>query len=142
MFNLDYHPAEDCELWKKILLHYEIANIPEILTHYRLHSSSQEFDTTPLSILMAFGCEIPVITTDREDFRGVVENGRDAALVPVGDHEQIGKMLIRLQQDKKLRQDLAQHAQNVWKIHFCFDRMVKKTWDILLQSKKRPLEND
>lgn len=100
---------------------------------------SQEFDTTPLSILMAFGCEIPVITTDREDFRGVVENGRDAALVPVGDHEQIGKMLTRLQRDKKLRQDLAQNAKNVWKTHFDLDRMVKKTWDILLQAKKCPL---
>lgn len=36
-FNLSYPPAEDYELWERISKYWEIANIPEVLTFYRIH---------------------------------------------------------------------------------------------------------
>jgi len=43
LFDLDYPPAEDYDLWEKISHDYDVANIPEILTYYRLHSSQTTF---------------------------------------------------------------------------------------------------
>ena len=43
LFDLDYPPAEDYDLWEKISRHCEVANIPEILTYYRLHSLQTTF---------------------------------------------------------------------------------------------------
>lgn len=43
LFDLDYPPAEDYDLWGKISQHCEVTNIPEILTHYRLHSLQTTF---------------------------------------------------------------------------------------------------
>lgn len=43
VFDLDYPPAEDYDLWEKISRQYKVANIAEILTHYRLHSLQTTF---------------------------------------------------------------------------------------------------
>ena len=36
-FNLDYPPAEDYELWERISREWDVTNIPEVLTYYRIH---------------------------------------------------------------------------------------------------------
>lgn len=38
-FDLDYPPAEDYELWERISRSWQITNIPEVLTGYRVHAS-------------------------------------------------------------------------------------------------------
>lgn len=38
-FDLEYPPAEDYDLWERISCHSRIANIPEILTRYRIHGN-------------------------------------------------------------------------------------------------------
>ena len=42
-FSLEYLFANDYEFWEKISNHCNIANIPEILTYYRLHPSQNTF---------------------------------------------------------------------------------------------------
>lgn len=37
-FSLDHPPAEDYEMWERISRSWDIANIPEVLTFYRIHS--------------------------------------------------------------------------------------------------------
>jgi hypothetical protein len=36
-FDLEYPPAEDYELWERISQQWKVANIPEVLTLYRIH---------------------------------------------------------------------------------------------------------
>lgn len=38
-FDLDYPPAEDYQLWERISRQWELSNIPEILTLYRVHAA-------------------------------------------------------------------------------------------------------
>lgn len=38
-FDLEYPPAEDYDLWERISCRCRIANIPEVLTHYRIHGN-------------------------------------------------------------------------------------------------------
>ena len=38
-FDLDYPPAEDYELWERISRTWEVTNIPEVLTGYRVHAA-------------------------------------------------------------------------------------------------------
>jgi glycosyltransferase involved in cell wall biosynthesis len=40
LFDVDYYPTEDYELWDRVLEQYEGANIPEVLLDYRIHSQA------------------------------------------------------------------------------------------------------
>ena len=38
-FDMRYPPAEDYELWQRLSSRCRVVNVPEVLTHYRVHSS-------------------------------------------------------------------------------------------------------
>lgn len=39
-FNGDFFPTEDFELWTRAIRQFPVANLPEVLLHYRIHSQS------------------------------------------------------------------------------------------------------
>lgn len=67
-------------------------------------------DNMPNSILEALACGVPVVTTDAGGIPDLVEHGRTALMVPVGDAEAMSKAVLRLAADPVLKARLCQQG--------------------------------
>ena len=67
-------------------------------------------DNMPVSILEAFACGTPVVSTAPESMRYLVEDGRTGLLSPSGDAQTLAQNVIRLLQDPDLSSRIAVNA--------------------------------
>ncbi len=67
-------------------------------------------DNMPVSVIEAFACGTPVVTTSPESMPYLVENERTGLLSPVGDEHALAANLIRLLRDQDLAARLAENA--------------------------------
>ena len=74
---------------------------------YYAHSSVYACPTTKASfgitLLESMACETPVVCSDIMGFRDVVEDGREALMVPCGDRRALADALVRVLDDDALR---------------------------------------
>jgi glycosyltransferase involved in cell wall biosynthesis len=68
-------------------------------------------DNMPVSIMEAFAAGTPVVTTDPEGIRYLVEHERTGLLSPVGDARALASNVIRLLRDPDLASRLATNAR-------------------------------
>ena len=79
-------------------------------------------DNMPVSVIEAFGCGTPVVTTSPESMPYLVENERTGLLSAVGDEKALAANVIRLLRDPELAARLAQNA---------YDESHKYAWDVV-----------
>ncbi|MGA8774390.1 MAG: glycosyltransferase family 4 protein [Terriglobales bacterium] len=79
-------------------------------------------DNMPVSVIEAFGCGTPVVTTSPESMPYLVENERTGFLSPVGDEHALAANVIRLLRDPELAARLAKNAH---------EESRKYTWDVV-----------
>jgi L-malate glycosyltransferase len=79
-------------------------------------------DNMPVSVIEAFGCGTPVVTTSPESMPYLVENERTGLLSAVGDENALSANVIRLLRDPDLAVRLAQNA---------YEESRKYTWDVV-----------
>ena len=84
---------------------------------------------SPAVIKEAMACGVPVVATDLEGVREIVEDGRDALLVPVGDPDRLAAAIRRAASDAGLRRNLTA-AGRVRVKEFSSDRMVERTLEV------------
>ena len=72
--------------------------------------NASEIDNQPLSILEAFACGLPVVTTNAGGIPDMVSDGVNGLLVGCGDHEALAKAAIRLLDDPKLVETITHNA--------------------------------
>ena len=72
--------------------------------------NASHLDNMPVSILEAFASGTPVVTTEPEGMRYLVEHGRTGLLSPVGDAQALAQNVTRLLQSGKLAELLAANA--------------------------------
>jgi len=77
-------------------------------------------DNMPVSVIEAFGCGTPVLTTSPESMPYLVENERTGLLSPVGDEKALAANVIRLLREPELAARLAKSA---------YDESRKYTWE-------------
>ncbi len=90
------------------LLHEEIVKQYEAADIYL---NGSEIDNQPLSILEAFACGLPVVTTDAGGIPDMVTNGETGFVVKCGDYEAMAEHAIRLLEDPGLAQAVSQRAR-------------------------------
>src|SRR4030095_12398605 len=73
--------------------------------------NGSEIDNQPLSILEAFACGLPVVTTDAGGIPNMVTNERTALLVKQGDYEGLARAALRLLDEPDLAQRLIQQGR-------------------------------
>jgi L-malate glycosyltransferase len=76
-----------------------------------IYLNGSEIDNQPLSLLEAFACGIPIVTTDAGGIPDIVENERTGLIVPRGDYEQMAKRAIRLLSDPETSRRLINEAR-------------------------------
>jgi glycosyltransferase involved in cell wall biosynthesis len=72
--------------------------------------NASRLDNMPVSILEAFSCGLPVVSTAPEGMRYVVEDERTGLLSPVGDARALAQNVIRLVQDSAQVERLVSNA--------------------------------
>src|SRR6266542_688545 len=73
--------------------------------------NGSEIDNQPLSILEAFACGLPVVTTDAGGIPDMVTHERTALVVSRGAHEQLAAGALRLIDDPALAQSMIQQGR-------------------------------
>ena len=91
-----------------------IAKYSEIPRYYDaadIFINASRLDNMPVSVLEAFASGMPVVTTEPEGMRYIVEHERTGLLSPVGDASALALNVIRILQDPKLADRLVANAQ-------------------------------
>ncbi|HEV7682860.1 MAG TPA: heparinase II/III family protein [Pyrinomonadaceae bacterium] len=86
-----------------------------IIEQYRrahIYLNGSEIDNQPLSILEAFACGLPVITTDAGGIPDMVTNESTGFVVSRGDHEAMANRALDLLQGRKAATPLVQRAHD------------------------------
>jgi len=79
-------------------------------------------DNMPVSVIEAFGCGTPVVTTSPESMPYLVENERTGLLSPVGDEKALAANVIRLLREPELATRIAKNA---------YEESREYTWDVV-----------
>jgi L-malate glycosyltransferase len=73
--------------------------------------NASRLDNMPVSVLEAFASGMPVVTTEPEGMRYVVEDGRTGLLSTTGDAAALAQNVIRVLQDSELAESLVSNAR-------------------------------
>lgn len=95
------------------------ADIPALYAGADLMLNPTTADNMPISILEALACGVPVVSTDAGGIPDLVQHGRTALLVPVGDSDALAQAALRVLGDPTLaarlhEQGLSQAAGYTW----------------------------
>jgi glycosyltransferase involved in cell wall biosynthesis len=85
--------------------------IVELYDSTDIFLNASEIDNQPLSLLEAFACGLPVVTTDAGGIPDMVVPGKTALVVAKGDYEQLAADALRLIEDSVLAQSLIEEAR-------------------------------
>ena len=85
-------------------------NIGEFYDNADIFINASWLDNMPVSVIEAFACGTPVVTTSPESMPYLVENERTGLLSPVGDEHALAANVIRLLRDQDLAARLAENA--------------------------------
>ena len=76
-----------------------------------IYLNGSEIDNQPLSLLEAFACGLPIVTTDAGGIPDIVRDGETGFLVPCGSYELLAERAIKLLNDPALAETLAQKGK-------------------------------
>ncbi|HLA11560.1 MAG TPA: glycosyltransferase family 4 protein [Pyrinomonadaceae bacterium] len=82
--------------------------------------NASEIDNQPLSILEAFSCGLPVVTTDAGGIPDIVHDGRTGMVVPRGDYAKLAERATCLLSNPTLTKQIVEQAR-----HEC----LKYSWE-------------
>lgn len=74
--------------------------------------NGSEIDSMPLSILEAFACGLPVVSTAAGGIPALIEDGRTGLLVVAGDSSALAKAALRLLRDPALVSEITRNARS------------------------------
>ena len=97
----------------------------DIFRHYSdsdVFLNASRIDNQPLSILEAFACGLPVVTTDAGGIPDVVTDGETGFMVPVDDCETLAQRAIKLLSDRNIATTMIQKARK---------ESLKYTWEVV-----------
>jgi glycosyltransferase involved in cell wall biosynthesis len=76
-----------------------------------IYLNGSEIDNQPLSLLEAFACGLPVVTTNAGGIPDIVTNERTGLVVQCGEYERMAREAMRLLQDENLAARIVNQAR-------------------------------
>jgi glycosyltransferase involved in cell wall biosynthesis len=90
-----------------------------------VYLNASEIDNQPLSLLEAFACGIPIVSTDAGGIPDIVTNNLNGILVPCGDIEQLAKRAIEVLENPDRTRNLIERGRR---------ECVKYSWEAVKDS--------
>jgi glycosyltransferase involved in cell wall biosynthesis len=88
--------------------------------------NASRLDNMPVSVLEAFAAGTPVVSTEPESMRYLIEEGRTGLLSPPGDAHALARNVIELLQNPELAERLAENARQEFQRYSW--PIVRKQW--------------
>lgn len=110
-----------------------VRDMPELYQSLDLLLLTSHFEGTPLTVLEAMAMGVPVVASQVDGVAEVLENGRDAVLIPPGRRDLFVAEICRVLRDRSLRQRLAQAGQKKVRQGFSAEAMVRRVEALYLQ---------
>ena len=76
-----------------------------------IYLNASKIDNQPLSILEAFACGLPVVTTDAGGIPDIVTDEATGFVVPVGECESLAARALKLLEDQNIATSMTEHAR-------------------------------
>jgi len=89
----------------------ENAEMPKLYDRADIYLNSSIVDNMPLSIIEAFSCGLPVVSTDAGGIAYICESGETALLVAKNDYESLAREAVRLLETNELAQKIIAKAR-------------------------------
>ena len=86
-------------------------DVPNELGQGDLFLNTTNYDNTPVSVLEAMACGLPVVSTNVGGIPYLLEDGQTGLLTPPGDAEAIAAAVFRLGQEPELAMKLGRNAR-------------------------------
>jgi glycosyltransferase involved in cell wall biosynthesis len=99
----------------------------ELYEEADIYLNGSDIDNMPASIIEAFACGLPVITTDVGGIPYIVIDQETGLLVPRGDHEAMASAAVRLLSDHSLATSMIQRARQECEERYCWGA-VEDAW--------------
>lgn len=121
-----------CGVCDRVTLHGMVPKerIPETMASGDLFLNTTNFDNTPVSVLEAMACGLPVVTTRVGGIPYLLKDGWTALLVPPGDPVSMASALCRVVGDRVLAHSLAHQGRQLVE-EFDWNRVLG-VWEGLL----------
>ncbi len=85
--------------------------MPELYDRADVYLNSPNIDNMPNSVIEAFACGLPVVSTNAGGIPYIVENEKTGLLVEIGDHAALAQAALRILESKELAQKIITNAR-------------------------------
>ena len=109
--------------FKGVAAHHEIGRFYD---QADIFINASRVDNMPISVLEAFAAGTPVISTEPEGIRYLIEHDRTGLLSPMGDASALAQNVIRVLQDSELAVRLVENGQQELQ-RYCWP-VVREQW--------------
>lgn len=99
-------------------------DVMRLMPHFELLWLASSFEGLPNVVMEAMSAGVPVVATDIEGTRELVENGRTGFLVSVGDRAALARCAYKILEDRQLRDRLGQAGRDRVLNDFSVEKMV------------------
>ena len=86
-------------------------SIADVYDAADIYLNGSEIDNQPLSLLEAFACGLPIVTTDAGGIAFMVIAGKTGMVVPRGDYQQMADRALRLLNDSALTKTIVEQGR-------------------------------
>ena len=113
-------------------------DLPDVLAAMDVFAfTSIEKDTSPLALLSAMSCGLPIVAFDIEGVRELVDGDEQLVRVPVGQTKDLSNSLRKLIGDDQLRATLSRSARQLAEKKFSLKQYVNRIESVLLRVDSR-----
>ena len=103
-----------------------VQDVAGLLASADLFGQASLREGLPLSVIDAMAAGLPVVATDADGTRNVLESGRTGLLVPPSDPEALARAVLKLLDNPPQARELAAAARREALQRFSVDRMVER----------------
>ncbi len=85
--------------------------MPEVYDRADIYLNSPNIDNMPNSVIEAFSCGLPVVSTNAGGIPYIVQNEKTGLLVETDDHAALARAALRIMEDDGFAQELIVRAR-------------------------------
>ncbi len=113
----------------------DITQLVDALDVFVLASRTESFG---LAIIEAMALGIPVVATETEGAREIIQHAETGVLTPINDFKALARAVAQLLGDSKKRELLSQHARERVRTNFSLEQMLTATERLYRECLERP----